>query len=94
MLKVEAVTKVYYTCILSDEDENKVLDYIKENPKKFEFMSDKKKIIKAVEKLYEDAEVNLYEDSVESDFATKKIKWSEFEERTADEILIGEKHRD
>lgn len=94
MLKVEAVAKVYYTCTLSDEDEKKILDYIKENPKEFEFISDKMKIIKAVEKLYEDAEVNIYEDSVESDFTTEEIKWSEFEERTADEILIREKHRD
>lgn len=91
MIKVEAVATVYYTCSLSDKDEKKVLDYIKENPDEFESMSDKKKIIKAVEKLYkEDSEVNVYDDSVESDFTTEEFKWSEFESRTAEEILNGE----
>lgn len=87
MFKVEAVATVYYTCSLSDEDGQKVLDYIKENPEEFEFMSAKEKIIKAVEKLYDDSKINIYDDSVESDFTTEKIIWSGFEEKTAEEIL-------
>lgn len=87
MFKVEAVATVYYTCSLSDEDGQKVLNYIKENPEEFEFMLVKEKIIKAVEKLYDNSEINIYDDSVESDFTTEKIIWSEFEERTAEEIL-------
>lgn len=90
MFKVEAVATVYYTCLLSNEDGQKVLDYIKENPEEFEFMSDKEKIVKAVEKLYEEDQIELYQFSDESDFATEKIKWSEFEERTAEEILKNE----
>lgn len=90
MFKVEAVATVYYTCSLSDEDGQKVLDYIKENPEEFEFMSDKEKIVKAVEKLYVEDQIELYQFSNESDFTTEKIKWSEFEERTAEEILKNE----
>jgi len=92
MFKIEAVATVYYTCSLSDEDGQKVLDYIKENPDKFEFMSDKNKIIKAIEKLYKDAEIDVYDDSVESDFSTEEFRWSEFERRTAEEILNINKH--
>ncbi len=90
MFRVEAVATVYYTCSLSDEDGKKVLDYIKENPEKFEFMSDKKKILKAVESLHKDCEIELYDDSTESDFCTEEIRWSEFENRTPEEILNGE----
>lgn len=87
MFKIEAVATVYYTCSLSDEDGQKVIDYIKNNPKTFEFMTDKEKIVKAVEILYCECEIELYENAVESDFNTEKIDWSEFEEQTAEEIL-------
>lgn len=87
-MKVEAVATVYYTCSLSDEDSQKVLDYIKDNPEEFEYMSDKEKIVKAAEMLYEEDEIDLYQFSDESDFSTEEIRWSEFEERTAEEILI------
>lgn len=89
MFKVEAVATVYYTCSLSDEDGRKVLNYIKENPEEFEFMSDEEKIISAAEKLYENDEIDLYQFSDESDFSTEEIKWSEFEEKIAEEILEG-----
>lgn len=87
MFKVEAVATVYYTCSLSDEDGQKVLIYIKDNPKEFEFMSGKKKIIQAVQELYENDEIDLYQFSLESDFSTEEIRWSEFEDKTAEEIL-------
>lgn len=85
--KIEAVATVHYTCWLSDEDSQKVMDYIKENPQEFELMTDKEKIIKAVEKLYEEDEISPYDSSDESDFSTEEFRWSEFEERTAEEIL-------
>lgn len=69
----------------------KVLGYIKENPKEFEFMTDKEKIIKAVQDLYEDDEISPYDSSDESDFSTEEFRWSEFEERTAEEILCENK---
>lgn len=94
MFKVEAVATVYYTCSLSDDDGQKVLDYIKENPEEFEFMSDKKKILKAVEILSNNCDIELYDDSVESDFSTEELRWSEFEDRTPEEILNGENPKD
>lgn len=87
MLKIEAVARVVYTCELSDEDEQKVLQHIKNNPDEFEFMSAKDKLIKAIDELYTDCEIELYESSVESDCSTEEIKWSEFEERKAEDIL-------
>lgn len=94
MFSVEAVATIYYTCTLSDEDGQKVLDYIKENPEEFEFMSDKKKILKAVEILSNNCDIELYDDSVESDFSTEELRWSEFEDRTPEEILNGENPKD
>ena len=89
MFKIESVATVHYTCWLSDEDSQKVIDYIKENPEEFEFTTNEDKIVKAVEKLYEDDEISPYDSSDESDFSTEEFQWSEFEERTAKEILEG-----
>ena len=87
MLKVEAVATTWFTCTLTDEEEKKVVDYIKENPDEFEYMDKEDAIVKAVEILYENDEINLYDSTTESDFSTDEIKWSEFEERAAEEIL-------
>lgn len=87
MLKVEAVGTIYYTCELSDEDEEKVVNYIKDNPEEFEFMTEKESILAAVDILYRDCEIDLYNDYTESDYSTEEINWSEFEERSAEEIL-------
>ena len=85
MLKVEVIGRICYTCELSDEDEAKVVNYIKDNPEEFEFMTEEKSIIAAVDILYNDSEIDLYDDAVESDYSTEEINWSE--ERSADEIL-------
>ena len=42
-------------------------------------MTDKEKIINAVEKLYEENEISPYNSSNEIDFATEEFQWSEFE---------------
>lgn len=87
MLKVEVIERVYHTATLSDEDEQMILDYIKANPETFEFMSDKDKIILAVSDLYADGDIDVYQDTVESDSELEDINWSEFEKRSATEIL-------
>ena len=89
MLKIEAVATTWFTCNLTDEEEKKVVDYIKENPDEFEFMGKENAIAKAVEILYENDEINLYDSATESDFLTDEVKLSEFEERTAEEIIDG-----
>ena len=88
MLKVEVIETVYHTATLSDEDEEKVLAYIKSNPEKFEYMDAEEKITKAVWDLYfEENAINIYKNTVDSEAETEAINWSEFEERSADEIL-------
>lgn len=87
MLKIEAVARVCYTCKLSDKNEKMVIKYIKDNPDEFEFMTDKESILAAVDILYNDSKLDLYNDSVESDFSTEEINWSEFEDKSAKEIL-------
>ena len=74
MLKIEAVATTWFTCNLTDEEEKKVVDYIKENPDEFEFMNKKAAIAKAVEILYENDEINLYDSATESDFSTDDFK--------------------
>ena len=87
MLKIEAVARVCYTCELSDENEKMVIKYIKDNPDEFKYMTDKESILAAVNILYNDGQLDLYDDSVESDFSTEEINWSEFEDKSAKEIL-------
>ena len=87
MLKIEVVGRIYYTCELSNEDEEKVVNYIKDNPEEFEFMDNEEAITTAVNILYGDSEIDLYDNATESDYITEEINWSEFEERSAEEIL-------
>lgn len=86
MLKVEAVGTIYYTCELSDEDEEKVVGYIKDNPEEFDYM-DEDTIMEAVRILWDKGEIELYENAIESDYMTEEINWSEFEDRSPEEIL-------
>ena len=86
MLKVEAVGTIYYTCELSDEDEEKVVRYIKDNPEEFDYM-DEDTIMEAVRILWGKGEIELYENAIESDYSTEEINRSEFEDRSAEEIL-------
>lgn len=88
MFKIEVDCVNVCTCTISDEDEQRIKDYIKNNPEKFKFMSDKEAIVEAVSEL----EIDLYNDYVESDSYTNDIRWSEFEERSAEEILNGYNH--
>lgn len=87
MLKVEAVGTIYYTCTLSDEDEEKVVRYIKDNPEEFKYMDDEEAIVEVVNILYSDGEIELYNKATESDYSTEEIRWSEFENRSGEEIL-------
>jgi sulfur relay (sulfurtransferase) DsrC/TusE family protein len=89
MFKIEVVARIYYTCNLSNEDEKKVINYIKENYEEFKFMSEKDKILKAVEELYSNNKIDVYKNSTESDMSTEEFNWSEFEERDAEDIISG-----
>lgn len=85
MFEVEVDYVQVCTCKISDENEQRIKDYIKNNPEKFAFMSEKNAIIEAVSEL----EIDLFNDYVESDGYTNDIRWSGYEERSAEEILNG-----
>lgn len=85
MFEIEAHNMVICTCIISDEDESRIRQYIHNNPKKFQYISDQEAIIQAIK----DLEINLYENYVESDSYTDDVVWSEYEGRSAKEILGG-----
>ena len=86
MFEIEVDYVQVCTCKISDEDEQRIKDYIKNNPEKFEFMSEKNAIIEAISEL----EIDLFNDYVESDGYTNNIRWSEYEDRSAEEILNEE----
>ena len=86
MLKVEAVGTIYYTCELSDKDEEKVINYIKDSPYSPDYI-DEETIMDAVRTLWANGEIELYDNSTESDYSTEEINWSEFEDRSVEEIL-------
>ena len=88
MFQIEVVEKVWHTATISDEEEQKVKDYIKCNPDEFEYMNEEEAICKAVLDLYYGREIEIYnDDCVDSDTNTEEVNWSEFEDCSAEEIL-------
>lgn len=85
MFEIEAHNMVICTCTISNEDETRIRQYIHNNPEKFQYKSDQEAIIQAIE----DLKIDLYDQYVESDSYTDNVVWSEFEERSAEEILGG-----
>lgn len=73
MIKVEATAKVLYTCCLSDEDSEKVKEKAKELAEYYQDESVEDYFAQAVEQLYAENEIDLYEESTESDFTTESI---------------------
>lgn len=64
MITVEVTASVLYTCQLTEEDEEKVKAFAEENDAE---------LAVAVWELYSVGEINLYKNSVESDFSTEAI---------------------
>ena len=86
---IEVEARTIYTVHLNDEDIAKVKKWIKEHKENLPSFKMEDNIAWAVARLYEDDEISLYDDGKanESDFYTDKVRWSEFEERKAKEIL-------
>ena len=88
-MKIQATAMVTYTCELSDEDVEKIKDFI--DFRREEWMEgeayQEDEILDAIRELSSDCEIDLYKDSVESDFMTDEIRWSEYEDREPQEIL-------
>ena len=86
---IEVEARTIYTVRLTDEDMVKVKKWIKEHEEDLPSFKMEDNIAWAVARLYEEDEISLYDDGKadESDFYTDKVRWSEFEEREAKEIL-------
>ena len=63
-MKVKVEARVMYTCYLSQEDEQKVRNYVEENGGDFRT---------AVWECYCNNEISLYHNSIETDFSTEEI---------------------
>ena len=70
ILTVETTAIVTYTCYLTEEDSEKVINYADENGLE---------LTEAVAELYGNSEINLYHESTESDFSTESIDMVERE---------------
>lgn len=95
-MNIEVVGKTWYTVQLTDEDIKKVKQYLKDHEEELPYFKRgmEENFCWAVSCLASECEIELYYDGkyTESDFSTEEINWSEFEERTAEEIL-GEESR-
>lgn len=65
MITVEVTASVLYTCELTEEDEAKVKAFAEENDVT---------LAVATWELYADGQINLYKNSVESDFSTERVE--------------------
>lgn len=88
-MELEVVARVTYTVHLSDEDVKKVKKYLKDNEENLPSFFDEENLCYAVRTLYEQGEISLYDDdkATESDFSTEEFNWSEFEDKTVEQIL-------
>lgn len=88
-MEIEVVAKTWYTVHLSDEDVQKVKQWIKNHENDLPSFDMKENISEAVHELYANGEISFYDDEkfIESDFNTEDVRWSEFEEREPEEIL-------
>ena len=85
---IEVEARTIYTVHLNDEDIAKVKKWIKEHEEDLPSFNMEDNIAWAVARLYEEDKISLYDEgkAEESDFYTDKVRWSEFEERTPEEI--------
>lgn len=88
-MEIEVIAKTCYTVHLSNEDVEKVKQWIKDHEDDLPSSDMKENILEAVHELYANDEISFYEvgKCTESDFSTEDVRWSEFEEREPEEIL-------
>lgn len=91
-MDIEVIGMTWYTAHLSDEDVEKVKQWVENHKDDLPSFDPKENISKAVWNLYSKGEISLFDDDkcTESDFNTEEIRWSEYEEREPEEIF-GEK---
>ena len=88
-MDIEVIGMTWYTVHLSEEDVNKVKQWLEDHKDNLPSFDAKKNISKAVWDLYGEGKITLFDDDkcTESDFNTEEIRWSEFEEREPEEIF-------
>lgn len=91
-MNIEVVARVTYTVHLTDEDIDKVKKFLKEHEDNLPSFYDEDNICYAVSSLYAEGEISLYDTgkATESDFSTEEFYWSEFEDKSPEEILESE----
>ena len=81
MLNIEVVATTTYTYELTSDEEQKVKEMIKNNPKAFQYMEDDEIIANAVGRLWLNGELSIFENdgrTVESDCSVDDFSFSEF----------------
>ena len=90
-MKIEVVAKTTYTVHLTDEDVEKVKEWISQKTSENDLPSFNMEynIRAAIYDLQSKGEISLYDDGkcTETDFSTESIEWSEFEEKEPEDIL-------
>lgn len=79
-MKIEVKATAIYTYELTPDEEQAVKELIKNNPEDFRFMTDDEVIANAVERLWENYQLSLYEDNrtAETEVITDEFSISEF----------------
>lgn len=81
MLNIEVVATTTYTYELTSDEEQKVKEMIKNNPKAFQYMEDDEIIANAVGRLWLNGELSIFENdgrTVDSDCSVDDFSFSEF----------------
>ena len=78
MIRVEVTAEVVYTCFLSEGDSDKVRERAKDIAEEYGGEA-QDYYIDAAEELYSECEIDLYNNSVESDFNTASFDTAEEE---------------
>lgn len=92
---IEVEGKTIYAVKLTDEDVSLVKQWIEEHEEDLPSFDMRENITYAVRRLYDDGKISLYnkDKTIESDFFTEDVSWSEFEDREPEEILGLTKER-
>ena len=90
-MDIEVVGRTYYTVHLTEEDVEKIRQYIETHSDNLLHSNPEDNICEVAMALYIRGEIDFFDDDkcTESDFVTDEVNWSEFEERSAEEILAG-----
>lgn len=91
-MDIEVIGRTYYTVHLTEEDVEKIQDYLKRKSETDDFFTlDKKSVCDAAIKLAGDGEIDFFdiENSkyTESDYETEEVRWSMYEKRKPGEIF-------